>query len=193
MSERGARSGTRSDEITVLLRRAQPGDESTLNALMELVYPELREMARAYFRRERPEHVLQPTALVNEAYIRLVAHEHHDWRNRAHFFGAAAQVMRRILVDYARASRAQKRWGDHVALSDIADPVADGRSVEMLALDDALSELEKLSARQARIVELRYFGGLSIAEAAEALGVNVRTADRDWAAARVWLRRRLRP
>jgi RNA polymerase sigma factor (TIGR02999 family) len=193
MSERGALPGSPSDEITVLLRRAQSGDGSTLKALLELVYPELRALARAYFRRERPDHVLQPTALVNEAYLRLVAHEHHDWRNRAHFFGAAAQIMRRILVDYARAGRAQKRGGDHVSLSDIADPVADGRAVEILALDDALDELEKLSARQARIVELRYFGGLSVSETAEALGVNARTVDRDWAAARTWLRRRLRP
>lgn len=193
MSESGAQPGTPTDEITVLLRRARSGDESTLKALVELVYPELRALARAYFRRERPGHVLQTTALVNEAYLRLVSHEHHDWRNRAHFFGAAAQIMRRILVDYARAGRAQKRGGDHVALSDIADPVADGRSVELLALDEALSELEKLSARQARIVELRYFAGLSVSETAEALGVNARTVDRDWAAARAWLRRRMRP
>jgi RNA polymerase sigma factor (TIGR02999 family) len=193
MSKRGAEPGSPSDEITVLLRRAQSGDDATLEALLEFVYPELRALARACFRRERPDHVLQPTALVNEAYLRLVAHRHHDWRNRAHFFGAAAQIMRRILVDYARAGRAQKRGGDRVALSDIADPIAAGRSVEMVTLDEALDELEKLSARQARIVELRYFAGLSVAETADALGINARTVDRDWAAARTWLRRRVRP
>jgi RNA polymerase sigma factor (TIGR02999 family) len=193
MSESSAQPVTPSDEITVLLRRAQWGDESTLKALIELVYPELHSLARAYFRRERPDHVLQPTALVNEAYLRLLSHEHHNWRNRAHFFGAAAQIMRRILVDYARASRAQKRGADRVALSDIADPVAVGLSAEMLALDEALNDLETISARQARIVELRYFAGLSVSETAEALGVNARTVDRDWAAARTWLRRRLRP
>jgi RNA polymerase sigma factor (TIGR02999 family) len=161
---------------------------------MELVYPELRKLARGLLRRERSGHVLQPTALVNEAYLRVVAHEHHNWQNRAHFFGAAAQLMRRILVDHARAIHAKKRDSDRALMELTAvGLVAQTQSIDMMALDDALGDLEQLSPRQARIVELRYFGGLSVPETAEALGINPRTVDRDWAAARAWLRRRLRP
>jgi RNA polymerase sigma factor (TIGR02999 family) len=180
--------------VTRLLGQLQKGDRTTLAALMERVYPELRKLARGLLRRERPDHVLQPTALVNEAYMRLVAHEHHNWKNRAHFFGASAQIMRRILVDHARANQARKRVANESVLEvEAARSAIAPRSVEILALDHALGELEQVSPRQARIVELRYFGGLSVPETAEALSLNPRTVDRDWAAARVWLRRRLRP
>lgn len=179
-------------DVTLLLGQLQRGDRATLEPLMDLVYSELRKLARGLLRQERPGHVLQPTALVNEAYVRLVAHEHHNWQNRAHFFGAAAQVMRRVLVDHARASRARKRRDTGVDIG--AAPLAvETQSIEIITLDHALSDLERVSPRQARIVELRYFAGMSVPETAEALGMNPRTVDRDWAAARVWLRRRLRP
>jgi RNA polymerase sigma factor (TIGR02999 family) len=181
-------------KITRLLRRVTPGDQATLNDLMDAVYPELRKLAHSHLRRERPGHVLQPTALANEAYIRLVAHRDQCWENRLHFFGAAARTMRRILVDYARAAQAAKRGGDQIAVPWVdGASMADAASLEMLALDTALTELQSVAPRQAQIVELRYFGGLSVPEIAQSLGVNPRTVDRDWAAARVWLRRRLRP
>ena len=181
-------------EITRLLRRVTPGDQATLNDLMDAVYPELRKLAHGHLRRERPGHVLQPTALAHEAYIRLVAHRDQCWDNRLHFFGAAARTMRRILVDYARAAQAAKRGGGQIAVQWMEDTsMAEGPSVEMLALDAALTELQSVAPRQAQIVELRYFGGLSVPEIAHSLGMNPRTVDRDWAAARVWLRRRLRP
>jgi RNA polymerase sigma factor (TIGR02999 family) len=162
--------------------------------LFEVVYPELRKLARACFRQEGAGHVLQPTELVNEAYVRLIGHRQHEWENRAHFLGAAAQLMRRILVDHARANQASKRGSGRVTVAlRETDLIAEAPRAELLALDQALRELETVSARQARIVELRYFGGLSVPETAEALGMNPRTVDRDWAAARVWLRRKLRP
>ena len=180
--------------VTVLLNRIQSGDPATLSTLMDVVYPELRKLAYGLLRRERPGHVLQPTALVNEAYIRLVAHECHNWQNRKHFFAASAQLMRRILVDYARATQAKKRAGDRATVALGAfDAVTEPDSIEVIELDQALRELELVSSRQAKIVELRYFGGLTVPETAEALGMNSRTVDRDWAAARVWLRRRLKP
>ncbi len=161
---------------------------------MELIHAELRRIAGRLFRRERTGHTLQPTALVNEAYVRLVAHDGQTWANRAHFFAAAAEVMRRVLIDHARANRAEKRGGGcATALLDEAHIAVDGPSIDLLALDMALNDLARLSARQARIVELRYFAGLSVPDTAEALGVNPRTVDRDWATARAWLRRRLRP
>jgi RNA polymerase sigma factor (TIGR02999 family) len=186
----------RAGAVTVLLARLQRGDRAALSELMDALYPELRTLARALLRSERPNHSLQPTALVNEAYIRLVGHRAHNWEHRAHFFGAAAQLMRRVLVDYARARLAHKRGGNGVVVTvdvaEAADVSADAPSLEVLALDQALADLARVSQRQARIVELRYFGGLSVPETAEALGMNARTVDRDWAAARVWLRRRLR-
>jgi len=178
--------------VTVLLGRLQRGDRDSLTDLMEVVYPELRKLARSLLRHERSDHILQPTALVNEAYVRLVGHKQHNWQNRAHFFGAAAQLMRRVLIDHARAMEAKKRRSDGTVVTlDSARLVVDAPSIDLIALDRALGELEKVSIRQARIVELRYFGGLNVPETAEALGVNPRTVDRDWAAARVWLRRRL--
>jgi RNA polymerase sigma-70 factor, ECF subfamily len=164
------------------------------NQLVELIYPALRRMAVRQFRAERPGHALQATALVHEAYLRLVAHEEQTWEGRSHFFGAAAEIMRRILIDHARAGLADKRGGGQATVplhETIA--AAEGPSIDLLELDLALTELAKISPRQSRIVELRYFGGLSVPEVAEALGVNARTVDRDWAAAKAWLRRRLRP
>jgi RNA polymerase sigma factor (TIGR02999 family) len=180
-------------DVTLLLANWSRGDRAALDQLLPLVYAELRRIAARQLRSERADHTLQPTALVNEAYMRLVAHEHHNWRNRAHFFGAAAELMRRILVDHARAAQAAKRGGGQIAQADASELVIDSPSIEILALDRALDELARIAPRQARIVELRYFGGLSVPETAEALGLNARTVDRDWAAARVWLRRRLRP
>ncbi len=179
--------------VTVLLRQMQSGDGVALDRLMELVYPDLRRIARAHFREERRERLLQPTALVNEAYLRLVAHREHNWRNRAHFFGAAAQLMRRILIERARARMADKRAGGEPEPLDEALGLSDGRPLELLALDEALAELARISPRQAQVVEMRYFGGLTVEEAAEALGLTARTIDRDWAVARAWLRRCLKP
>jgi RNA polymerase sigma factor (TIGR02999 family) len=178
--------------VTVLLGRLRRGDRESLPDLIQVVYPELRRVARGLLRHEPPGHILQPTALVHETYMRLVAHDQHNWQNRAHFFGAAAQLMRRILVDHARSSRARKRGGHHPDALDTTDLIAGSPSIDLLALDRALEQLECVSPRQVRIVELRYFAGLSVPETAEALGMNTRTIDRDWAAARVWLRRRLR-
>ncbi len=183
----------RATQVTLLLREFRPGDGAAASRLMDLIYPELKNLARARLRHERPGRDLQPTALVHEAYMRLVAHEHHTWENRAHFYAAAANIMRRILIDHARHRQAQKREGEQTALSlDHALSLSQEQSVELLDLDEALSDLEKLSPRQARVVELRYFAGLSVPEVASALGVNPRTVDRDWAIARSWLHARLK-
>jgi RNA polymerase sigma factor (TIGR02999 family) len=180
-------------EVTQLLRGFQPGDGVAASRLMSLIYPELKRLAHAQLRRERPGWELQPTVLVHEAYLRLVCHEDHAWENRAHFYAAAANVMRRILIDHARARHAQKRAGERITFSPESGPaLSDAQSAELLELDEALRELERLSPRQARVVELRYFVGLTGPEAAHALGVNARTVDRDWATARAWLRARLR-
>ena len=180
--------------VTLLLRELKSGKRAKLGQLLELVYPDLRRLAAQQFRAERPGHVLQPTALVNEAYLRLVAHQDQSWDSRAHFFGAAARLMRRILVDHARIARARKRGGrdgtvslDGVDLRDVQRPI------DLLALDSALKALEQVSPRQVRVVELRYFAGMSVPEVAEAIGMDPRTVDRDWATARAWLRRRLQP
>jgi RNA polymerase sigma factor (TIGR02999 family) len=181
-----------SGEVTVLLAQLRSGDQQTLARLIELIYPELRNLARKHFRQEKPGHVLQPTALVAEAYLRLVAHRDHRWENRAHFFGAASQVMRRILVEHARARNALKRQ-DRCTIGSL-DGISDRSEsdvVDLIALDAALNQLEEQSRRQARIVQLRYFGGLSVPEVADVLQLTPRTVDRDWAAARAWLRRRL--
>ena len=180
--------------LTVLLRQLSETNSDTRDRIAEIIYPELKKIARKQFRGERVDHPLQPTALVHEAYMRLVAADGHTWQNRAHFFGAAAETMRRILVDHARARSAQKRGGDSIPISlDCADVGVDPTDVDLLDLDAALSELETLSRRQTQIVAMRYFAGLSIPDIAEALGVTARTVDRDWSAARAWLRRRLRP
>jgi len=176
--------------LTLLLRDFRRGDVTTIDRLMGVLYPELKKIARNQFRRERGGHLLQPTALVNEAYMRLVAHHDHTWQNRAQFFSAAATAMRRILVDEARTRAAQKRGANPpTVLLDEAAASTNPPSIELVDLDRALSELAAIAPRQARIVEMRYFAGLSVPEIAEALGVTSRTVDRDWSAARVWLRR----
>jgi RNA polymerase sigma factor (TIGR02999 family) len=193
VSGRHAAGAEGAGEVTLVLNRLRAGDEGTLARLIELIHPELRKLAQRHFRHERPGHVLQPTALVNEAYLRLVGHRQHRWQNRAHFFAAASNLMRRILVEHARARKTLKRT-DVPSMQDDAVHGASERDVEdLLALDAALEALEELSSRQAQIVQLRYFGGLSVPEAAEVLGVTPRTVDRDWAAARAWLRIRLQP
>jgi RNA polymerase sigma factor (TIGR02999 family) len=157
---------------------------------MPLVYGELRRLAASYLRRERPDHTLQPTALVNEAYLRLVDQRSVSWANRAHFFGIAAQLMRRILVDHARRRQAAKRAAVYRVTATAGSPSGD-RAPELLALDGALSDLEKLDARQARIVELRFFAGLTVEETAEVTGVSPATVKREWRTARAWLRREI--
>lgn len=159
-----------------------------------MVQGELRKLAASYLRRERHDHTLQPTAIVNEAYMRLVPQRHVHWENRAHFFGIAARMMRRILVDHARRKQAAKREGfegDPVSLSHVADP-AGGQDVDVLDLHEALSELSAIDARQAEIVELRYFGGLKIDEIGVALSVSASTVKRELTTATAWLRHRLR-
>ncbi|MDX6269968.1 MAG: hypothetical protein QOD28_1191 [Acidobacteriota bacterium] len=180
-------------EITRLLLAWGDGDESALAALTPLVYAELRRRAHRYMSGERAGHTLQTTALVNEAYLRLVDSQNVRWQNRAHFFAVSAELMRRILVDFARSRGYQKRGGGarHVELDEAAYVVADDRGAEMVALDEALKVLAELDARQARVVELRYFGGLSDADSAEVLKVSVGTVRRDWTLARAWLLKEL--
>jgi RNA polymerase sigma factor (TIGR02999 family) len=187
------RHASGSGDVTALLDRLRAGEEGTLPRVIELIYPELRKLAQMHFRNERPGHVLQPTALVSEAYLRLAGHRQHDWQNRSHFFAAASNLMRRILVEQARARDALKRTAPPSTHEDRLRVAVESDVTDLIALDDALDELERLSSRQARIVHLRYFGGLSVPEAAEVLGVTPSTVDRDWAAARAWLRRRLQP
>jgi RNA polymerase sigma-70 factor (ECF subfamily) len=181
-----------SEEISRLLLDVQSGDRAALDTLMPVVYAELRRIAAGFLRNERREHTLQPTALVNEAYLRLAGQSGLHWKSRAHFVGIAAHMMRQVLVDHARRRRAAKRDGAlvRVSLDDEAEAeAADG--FDLLALDDALRALAERDARLGRLVELRYFGGLSIAETAEVLGVGTATVEREWRMARAWLRREL--
>ena len=180
------------ENVTQLLAAWSGGDRAALEALTPLVHNELHRLARGYMAGERPGHILQATALVNEAYMRLVDWKDVQWQNRAHFFGMAAQIMRRVLVDAARTRDRAKRGGAevHVSLSEASGvPAAD--SVDLVALDDALRNLEALDARQSRVIELRFFGGLSLEETAHVLGVSVGTVRRDWSLARAWLFREL--
>ena len=179
-------------DVTRLLRAWSNGDSEALNALTPLVYEELHRRAHWHMRRENPGHMLQTTALVNEAYLRLVDWRDVRWQNRAHFFGVAAQMMRRILVDVARTrDRAKRGAGQiHVSLSEAADVPA-GPTIDLVALDDALKTLEAMHPRQSRVVELRFFGGLSLEEAAHVLDVSVGTVRRDWSLAQAWLFREL--
>ncbi|HEV2666562.1 MAG TPA: sigma-70 family RNA polymerase sigma factor [Blastocatellia bacterium] len=175
--------------ITQLLIKWRNGDQAALDELLPLVYSELRRLAAYYLRQERPDHTLQPTALVHEAYLRLVGEKEIDWRNRAHFFGIAAVRMRHILVEHARSRRAAKRGGgERRAPLNEADRLAEEHDVNLLALNDALQSLEALDPQKSRVVELRYFGGLTIEETAEALKVTPARVKRDWNMARAWLR-----
>ncbi|MGI8432244.1 MAG: sigma-70 family RNA polymerase sigma factor [Chthoniobacterales bacterium] len=178
------------DQATRLLIDWSRGDEVAAERLMPLVYDELRMLARGYLQRERSDHTLQATGLVHEAYLRLVDQSTTNWQNRAHFFWLAAQAMRRILVEHARRHRAEKRGGalEKIELDEALTPAA-GRSVDLLALDDALKELAHLHPQQSQIVELRFFGGMTIEEVAEVLDVSSRTVKREWRMARAWLRR----
>jgi RNA polymerase sigma-70 factor (ECF subfamily) len=179
--------------VTQLLVDWSNGDQKALDKLMPLVYSELRRLASNYLRRERAGHTLQPTALVNEAYLKLIDQKTARWQNRAQFFGVAAQLMRRVLVDHARAHQAAKRGGsDQQRLSiTSAGGLAKGPDLDLLALHEALEELATLDPQQERIVELRFFGGLSIEETAEVLRIGHATVERDWKMARAWLRRKL--
>jgi len=182
------------EEVTALLRRWRDGDEAALNKLTPLVYDELHRLAHNYIRRERPGHTLQTTALVNEAYVRLVDQNSVDWQNRAHFFGVAAQVMRHILVDYARQQTAVKRGGGVGRFNlDEGLIVSKESAAELVALDEALKALSNLYPRRSKVVELRYFGGLNNKEASEILNVSETTIERDWRFARAWLFREMRP
>lgn len=184
-------------EITELLRAWGAGDAEACEALARLVYAELRRQARRALRREEEGHTLQPTALVHEAWLRLDGQLHARWQSRSQFFAVAARMMRRVLVDHARTRHALKRGGSaaQVTLETMEDQLAAPDtvldSVDLLALDDALHRLGEIDPQKARLVELRYFAGLSIPEAAEALGVSAATVGREWAVARIWLRREL--
>ena len=178
--------------VTELLKAWQEGDEQALDELMPLVYEELRQIARIHMRRERPDVTLQATALANEAYVRLIDARHVQWRDRAHFFAMASRMMRRVLVDAARARRAAKRGGAAPRVTfDESLNVAAERGVDVTAIDDALQALETVSERKARVVELRFFGGLTVEETAAVLKVSPDTVERDWRFARAWLKREL--
>jgi RNA polymerase sigma-70 factor (ECF subfamily) len=180
-------------EVTRILHAWGKGDPQALDRLMPLVYGELRRLARQRLRRERPDHTLQPTALVHEAYLRLVDQRRATWQNRAQFFGVAAQLMRRILVDHARRHQAAKRGRGTLKVSwDDAIVPAEERAEELVALDDALSRLAQMDPRQGRVVELRVFSGLTVEETAQVLGVSPATVKREWTTAKAWLSREIR-
>jgi RNA polymerase sigma-70 factor, ECF subfamily len=177
-----------SQQVTDLLQAWSDGDETALERLMPLVYDELHRLAKGYMRRERSGHTLQTTALINEAYLRLIERSHTRWENRAHFFAISAQLMRQILVDFARSRRSRKRGGEEFQVSlgkALTVPVK--RDADLVALDDALRALAAIDERKSRIVELRFFGGLSEEETAEALKISPATVKRDWKVAKVWL------
>jgi RNA polymerase sigma factor (TIGR02999 family) len=179
-------------QVTDLLARWRSGNREALDALMPLVYAELRRLARQYLRQERPGHTLQCTALVHEAYVRLVGQNLPEWNSRAHFFGVAARLMRQILVDHARARRAAKRGGDAPRLTlDEGIEVAGGQDLDIVALDDALNDLSVISPQQSQVIELRFFSGLTIEETSEVLGMSPATVKRNWTTARAWLFREL--
>jgi len=180
-------------DVTTLLVNWSRGDHSALDQLTPLVYDELRRLAQSYLRRERSEHTLQSTALVHEAYLRLIDQRNVNWQSRAHFFGIAAQMVRRILVDHARAHRAAKRGSGaiHVSLDEALGVPGLTKDFELTALDDALNLLAEIDPQQAKIVELRFFAGLSIEETAESLGISPATVKRDWVTAKAWLFREI--
>jgi RNA polymerase sigma factor (TIGR02999 family) len=181
-----------SHNITHLLKEWSDGDERALDRLTPLVYEELRHQAARFLRRERPGHTLQTTALIHEAYLRLIDANDVQWQSRAHFFAIAANLMRRVLVDHARRRDAEKRGGSHIRLTlDEGLAVAKETDVDLLAIDEALTRLATIDPQQARVVELRFFSGLSVEETAVALGVSPKTVKRDWSVARAWLRREI--
>jgi RNA polymerase sigma factor (TIGR02999 family) len=176
-------------QVTALLQEWSRGDREALEKLTPLVYDELRKIAAGYMREERPGHTLQATALVNEAYLRLIGQKRVSWQNRAHFFGIAAQLMRRVLIDHARRRQAAKRGAGSIRLTSSVDVAGSPeQDFDLLAVDGALSRLEQLDAPQARIVELRFFGGLTVEETAEVAGISTATVKREWRTARAWLR-----
>lgn len=183
-------------EITELLLKATSGNRDAADQLIAAVYDELRQRARYYLNREfHPDHTLQPTALVHEAYLRLIKQDQVVWQNRTHFFAMASEMMRRILVDYARTQQAEKRGGEAIRLTldaalDLAVPQPD---INLIVLDDALNELSELDPRQTKLVELRYFGGLSVEETAEVMQLSVATVMREWKIAKMWLYRKFNP
>ena len=179
---------TSSQQVSDLLVRWQSGDPGALESLVPLVYTELRKLARGYLRRERPNHTLQSAALVHEAYVRMAGNSSPNWKNRAHFFGVAARLMREILVEHARRRNAAKRGAGatQIALNE-ALSISQQKSVDLILLDDALRCLAELDERQCRIVELRFFAGLSIEETSAALGISAATVSREWTTARIWL------
>ncbi len=181
-----------SSDVTVLLKAWSDGDRGALDRLTPIVYEELRRLARRYLRRERTGHSLQTTLLVNEAYVRLVDYKRMQWQNRAHFFAVSAQLMRRILVEHARRHNLKRGGGvQHVSLEEAAE-VGGGRPTDLVALDDAMQALARLDARKVQVVEMRFFGGLSVEETAEVLKVSPITVMRDWSTARAWLYRELK-
>lgn len=184
-------SASESHEVTELLEQVVAGDASATERLLSVVYAELRALAASHMRRERGEHTLQPTALVHEAYLRLVNERSAGWKNRSHFFGIAAQAMRRVLLDHARARGRDKRaGGERVELVDAPATIGPD-ALDVLAVDDALRRLEVLDPRAAKVVEARFFGGLSVEETAEALDIGTATVKRDWSFARAFLQRAL--
>ena len=187
MPDEGARAQP-PPAVTKLLRAWAQGDEAAGERLFPILYGELRRQAARYMRRERRNHTLQPSGLVNEAYLRLAGAPDLDWHSRAHFFAIAARVMRQVLVDHARRKRAAKREGCQVTLADADAPVA---PLDLIDLENALGELLVLDPRQARVVELRFFGGLDVEETADVMGLSARTVKREWQTARAWLQHRL--
>ncbi len=183
---------TSEKDVTILLQQYQNGDKSALDELFPIVYAELRRLAASKLNGERAEHTLQATALVHEAYLRLISQHSVDWANRAHFFGLAAEMMRRILVNHALDRKRQKRGGGEAKLAlDEAVTFAEEREIDLVRLDEALNELAEFAPRQAKIVELKFFGGLTNEESAETLGVSPETVKRDWRVAKIWLKTNL--
>lgn len=182
-----------SKQVTQLLLDWSHGNGAALNELMPLVYQELRKLAGRYLRSERPDHTLQPTALIHEAYLRMIGKDMPEWESRAHFFGVAARLMRQILVEHARTRHAVKRGGDQqkISLDDAPQVFAEGDAAELLALDDALTKLAAFDERRARILEMRAFGGMSVEETAQALAISEATVKRDMRLAQAWIRREL--
>ncbi len=179
----------KSVQITAMLREWSDGKQTALDALLPLVYDELRRQAARVLRRERSGHTLQTTALIHETYLKLIDQNEVNWQNRAHFFGIAAQAMRRILIDHAKARHREKRGGaaENLPLEEAAFVISNEKSVDLIQLDDALTRLEKFAPRQANIIELRYFGGLSVEETAEVLHISPTTVKSDWKTAKAWL------